>query len=679
MERIPPGEVLHKIDKRTERLVLNSLEQRNVIKRTSIQILGSNDKLINKSIVYLTTIEIGDPQMQEWVKALQDTIMRTGNRPLFPNRKQLELLEDGSLVPALDGIAVPEIDNADPRSIFATDWRIAAQTTGWCPGMYARARALHIHLVSSITDDNDSSYIVSSNQDTRILASGYFMADLPLSVFLSICATVELNDVLLAYLDNNDASQVLVKDAPPHVQAILEPGSQRNGHRIQRLLEILFKLSLVKPMAQVDTATDTVIYSGVQREPRYFETHVKTNSSYWMLLNSAPLYAYNERVKSKQILLGEMPTVTSADTEVFWTTLQAICLRKPYDTFLLPAQAAHPLLPTTTKTFARTIGTALRWKQSTLYQNQKTYLRRVLQARRDNGQSIIDHPEELQKLTYDLCARDEDITKAFIANYIKNVSTDRLQSKMRFRRRKAQQPAKSEGESEDSSEVGEAEPGSRSHRGQAGRRKNKEDLEDKQQIWHAAIQQAFEKHGEANFDRQHLQYLYTWFCSPDGLSASELMKQLETMVEDSVTLSLGGPSGLVFDPTVSAARSRSVAALLQEPSQSTRLAQYDAEDPPPALAPGQYESLPRNDANHVLCFSTACRRRQEDTHSGLGGSRGRPASRLLRHPACPCSASGLEQYCRRTAYAAILSWLRQEATFEPAAPSRHCTRGRSLS
>ncbi|KAK9894403.1 hypothetical protein P389DRAFT_197696 [Cystobasidium minutum MCA 4210] len=579
MQRKNPNKPAPKLlDRRTMKGIATSLEKRGLVKRSILQFQNFDGKMIQRPIMYLSNISLDSPQMREFALSMQDKMEGNlgGAKNWLAGRKTLDKTDEMAVAPRRARRPVADVPT-DPRSFFMKNWRIVAQHFGWQYGFLARARTLHIHLISSVTDKNDSTFILSSDPRVRIFASPFVLLDTPLSVFMQVAAVSEYSAELEEFLKQQGTENVSIKDLPPTLSGLFGAQKAKGYSRFSQLFGVLMLLKLLVPIEQVDYETPIVAYSGVQREPRYFAARQeRSGATYWLLPNQAPLYDLQEKKASEQKLLGQLPIQTPDQAIYFWDTMHKLTFGYTQPESLPQATVNWPPTLNAPPRFIHAARTSSHWRaEYLLLAQQKTYLRRSLEevAAKD---ALLSDDAKIEELARNVCA-PANVVRAYYAKPHLGARPEWL--KKRKRRPNTRQESDESGTSASEAE-GSAAPLPRSQRtdqAKAARkraekaareaekaRKQREIIDmkargvsaAKEAVWKGIINGFRLQHGEEALKVVQLDFLHNWFLSSEGPTATTVQQHLEQAVEGVQTAPITIPSRAVLAPKTGSVANR---------------------------------------------------------------------------------------------------------------------------
>lgn len=560
------------LDKRTYNNVMKGLEGRGLAKRSTLQIQTSTGKLVRKSIIYLADLDLDGREVRSFVRAFEDR-MQTQNqgKGWLKDRKVVDLPNfDGSgrkPSRAKSTSVRPSIETS-PRAFFETEWRIVSQAYGWQFGPFARAKTLHRYLAQTVTDENDSSSIISSDPAMRIFSTTLTQLDMPFSTYMQLSPCFDHTGALDLFLAKNDASQIPVRQLPDNIADLFHIGRAKSAARMRANLEILVAMNVLVPLEPVEEKTDFVAYSGLERDPRYFRPCTATKyTNYWLLANKAPIYNLRAAQLPSQTVLGELPLQTPEQVTFYWETLHSLLFAESPPCDFPPATSNFPAVFPAPRSLRTSVSIPGRWTESyLLLTSQRDYIRKVVTEEGD-ADALLSDTEKIQKLAHNVFAPLATV-KEFVElgcpttegqksvkRKIKHRGRGQAKVKRarRTRRTKIPQtdedesspssPPAAEGESDEENMQPEADKAASYQDNEADAparetarnvlaRKAKESVREKENIWQGIIQRFTEEHGTQMLDEDQLEFLHNWFMSPGGLTVKGLQDHLATAVVD---------------------------------------------------------------------------------------------------------------------------------------------------
>lgn len=557
MQRKNPSKPMPRpLDRRTVKILATVLEKRGLVKRSTLQFQTYEGKMVQRPVIYLAHITLDSPAMRDFAIAMQEKVETpiAGAKNWLKKRQTLIETDEMAVAPVAKrrGRKPAEQIPITPRPYFLKNWRIVAQYFGWQYGFLARTRTLHQHLVASITDDNDSPFIISSEPRTRIFSTPFVLLETPLSIFMQISAVSEYSEALEQFLQTEDPTKVAMKDLPGELSTLLASKKTKGYSRFSQLFHALIVLKLLVPVEQVEYKTPIVAYSGREREPRYFGAKEDgSTATYWLLLSQAPLYDLQEREEKEQKLLGQLPVITVEEATQYWETLQGLTFNSVDVQSLPKATVKYPPTLNASSTFIHAARTAAHWRpQYALLAQQKMYLRRTLAEVASKNDLLADE-NKLKELAFNVCA-PMDIVRAYLAKP-QHGAVPEWAKKRKRRSAIAQKSSVSDTSASEAEGPGAPRPRSqatgeaileRKRAQKAARhaarvrmqqqiiaRKAQGAREAKEAVWDGIVNGFRMLHGEDALKVVQLDFLHTWFMSPDGPTATTIQQHLEQAVE----------------------------------------------------------------------------------------------------------------------------------------------------
>lgn len=543
LAKVEPGQPAYRLDKRTERIVMTGLEERGVIKRSRMQLSLGHGKMVTRSVIYLTSVDIAGQAGQQFAQRLQQKTLEAAHTKSWLNDRPV-LHQKGASKPVADKrqrlqrLVEADLVTEDPRQLFSADWRVAAQWYGWLPGAIARARLLfefmHTHRGALV----DFSKASAAAKESKLVTIDSLVPMMPLSTFLKIIPCTSLSAGLDDFLGSHDATFATVESVSPELRHHLIPDVSPCYKRLRRLLDILTYLQLVLPNSH--RSTDDVGSIGDAVLPDSAEV-VRA----WSLASSVPIHDFGSPDEHLP-LLGEIEMLTEEDVAKYWTVTEALCKGEAVNPASLAPAANLYASPDRNSAHAQMLVQRKLWRCSpTMNKAQKTYVERYIKKLGRKAASLSNSESSMAQLATSICIADTTVVKSYV---------NRLRKKLPRRRKAATHTKNTTSIAVDpeidvlrpppmmQSEDSASEPEERPRRSQRQMVQPlltpSDSLLYKEQIWQAYVREAQRLHGWFTFDQQHLQYLHNWFLSPDGLSVQALSEHLQTMIEDASMLKI---------------------------------------------------------------------------------------------------------------------------------------------
>lgn len=450
----PPGT---RVDKRTVLATLDSMESKGRIKMIKTQIMTRTgvprpttvarlaDVDPAKAIEYLSNLSDVAPIVPAaHIKRIEEpieygAIERHERRGVLP----LQLLREREPGDAQERWSKNEhradqlwqYDDATIHEVLLTERTTVGQFYGFVVGKVARLRKIHLATLSALESPESSPSIVSRRD--RIVHLAFYNHDLPLGLYLSLCAVLSYNEDLTKFYRSEGGPQTAVKDLPPPLHSILQIGRSRARSRFLDLMGLLMSLQLVIPLQATDSPSPRIQCAANGEHPTAFDADPlegwtsNTPSlapSYWQFTDTAPVFAWS-RSDPSPIFLKTVSVSSSNSAVEYWSQLREACLQKGKmveDDVLRPT-LSHPLNDTLTKSLRRPSSWA---DQYFLTWHQRQYLSRALQGGtsiEEVGDTPLDVDEE--KLAW-IVSAPADVVKNFLfdtrSQYAKIISKARL-------------------------------------------------------------------------------------------------------------------------------------------------------------------------------------------------------------------------------------------------------------
>ncbi|KAG9223138.1 hypothetical protein PLEOSDRAFT_155121 [Pleurotus ostreatus PC15] len=450
----PPGT---RVDKRTVLATLDSMESKGRIKMIKTQIMTRtgvprpttvarlSDVDPAKAIEYLSNLSDVAPIVPAaHIKRIEEpieygAIERHERRGVLP----LQLLREREPGDAQERWSKNEhradqlwqYDDATIHEVLLTERTTVGQFYGFVVGKVARLRKMHLATLSALESPESGPNVVSRHD--RIVHLAFYNHDLPLGLYLSLCAVLSYNEDLTKFYRSEGGAETAVKDLPPPLHSILQIGRSRARSRFLDLMGLLMSLRLVIPLQVTDSPSPQIQCAANGEHPTAFDAAPlegwtpNTPSlapSYWQFTDTAPVFAWS-RSDPSPIFLKTVSVSSSNGAVEYWSQLREACLQKGKmveDDVFRPT-LSHPLNDTLTKSLRRPSSWA---DEYFLTWHQRQYLSRALQGGtsiEEVGDTPLDVDEE--KLAW-IVSAPANVVKNFLfdtrSQYAKIIAKARL-------------------------------------------------------------------------------------------------------------------------------------------------------------------------------------------------------------------------------------------------------------
>lgn len=283
------------MDRRTLNSTVSALESRGLVKTrvvTSATALGATRRA---TIVYLTGAS--PESVEECVEAFR----QTGSMKGVPIPNDFPQLSEGvaygekgksfgnralSVTPVASPAPEPALDPLSvARNEHLSEAKTAAQHVGYIVGRFARARTLHLRLLSELATDDVPPTLVSPG--SRVFSKEYFFEDIPISTFCAIVPQGIVFPELRTTLDTEQGKETRIRNASTAIQSHLRPSSSASKTQIQTVLSILLNLACLVPVrVELDPVTKVT---------NYIDTTADAQWDYLRVPNLVPVYRYADK------------------------------------------------------------------------------------------------------------------------------------------------------------------------------------------------------------------------------------------------------------------------------------------------------------------------------------------------------------------------------------------------
>ncbi|CAE6432020.1 unnamed protein product [Rhizoctonia solani] len=284
------------MDRRTFNAAFSSLESRGLLKTRVVSTITQAGATRRATIAYLPAA----PQdlINKCVRKFQESSTSGKGAPIpndYPSlngaticpgpRATTQVATSNSLASA----RTPELP-LDPLAMARyqqlSNPMTAAQYLGYIPGAFARAQALHLHLVSEVVSESPPRNVVSAEE--WVISKAYFSDSIPVSTY---CSTIKLGYAgagLRELLNTEDGRHVCVREVPADIRMCLGLQSMTVKSRLFKILSLLVDLGCLIPVKPQTTAnSQTVVYVNDAME--------SVEWGHFKLAKSIPVYRFGDK------------------------------------------------------------------------------------------------------------------------------------------------------------------------------------------------------------------------------------------------------------------------------------------------------------------------------------------------------------------------------------------------
>lgn len=394
-------------DRKTRATLLNSLEERGLVKRTKVKAPSRNMSAMVRTIIYKPGI---DPAvLQSYIghvvsgEALPSPLR--GKHPFrgrdvgplevhvpespWSSSSKLKATEGGDI--GLDSKA---------REFYANQPHIRSQYYGYFVGSLSRLRRVHIHMMQLLQGAPQSSSAIVS-EEARVFDISYFWTNAPLRFFTAVVTTLRNSDKLKRAVDDPQLRDMPITSQAQSIQFALHLGRTHCSipfHRYMRSLHVLGLAEPVEKMGVTDEAASGEPSFGVVVKAAFDHT-------LWRLRERVPLHQWSLRQTNKPVV-ADLPMGNMEQALAYWDRLKEVSLSSMNEAEqqvgLLTVQKAETTGPTVSDArLARSIIRPANWSERySLASTQQKFLARYLD---DEGRStVLGDTSMLSKLS-DTC------------------------------------------------------------------------------------------------------------------------------------------------------------------------------------------------------------------------------------------------------------------------------------
>jgi oxalate---CoA ligase len=320
----PPGTL---IDKRTLKLTIDALEDRGSIKKTTAMVRTANG--IPKPSIVISLPDLDPEVLKQYIVSLDG--MLTYHPP--GTRRMSDAVEYGITVnqrgrALADQMPVPKrarLDEAsdpdDMRKLIQGEQRVTIQSAGFLLGRFARARELHMFLLSQMEDvTHQSQRFVSTNN--RIFEIKYLWEDIPVGLYCAINSVIAIHEPLIEYLSYESNRWVPCGNIPGDLKEVLGVGRAKSRKAARSTLDLLIQLGVLTPLTPSTSSTPLVTCAPNGLHPTSFDLYTDNAMMplYGMFNEKASIYLFQLSEESPP-LAAIHDVSTAEERSLYWQIL----------------------------------------------------------------------------------------------------------------------------------------------------------------------------------------------------------------------------------------------------------------------------------------------------------------------------------------------------------------------
>ncbi|CUA70965.1 Titin [Rhizoctonia solani] len=282
------------MDRRTFNAAISTLESRGLLKTKVVSTVTQAGKIRRATIAYLPSAP--EHLVNECIQKFQ---VSSGKGLSISN--DFPSLEGAVVHPGPRGAAQRTVNNL-PESIQAPELpqdplamaryeqlsnpMTAAQYLGYIPGSLARARALHLQLMSEVVSENPPQNGVSV--EDWVIGKAYFSCSMPISTYCSVTKLGFTVPGLRQVLDSEEGSYIRVYEVAADIRALLGVQSTVTKSRLFKTLSLLVDLGCIIPVKpQTHPGTQGTVYVN--------DVLPGVEWDYFKLAKSVPIYRFADK------------------------------------------------------------------------------------------------------------------------------------------------------------------------------------------------------------------------------------------------------------------------------------------------------------------------------------------------------------------------------------------------
>ena len=320
----PPGTL---IDKRTLKLTVDALEDRGSIKKTTAMVRTANGTPKPSIVISLPDL---DPEiLKQYIISLEGilTYRPPGTRRIsdaveygITVNQRGRALADQAPTPKRARLEETS-DLEEIRKLISGEHRFIMQSAGFILGRFARARELHMFLLSQMEDDTrQSPSFVSATE--RIFEIKYLWEDIPIGMYCAINSVLTIHDPLIEYLSYEENRWTPCGSIPTDLKEIIGIGKAKNRKMARSTLDLLVQLRVLTPLTPSTSSTPLITCAPNNSHPTSFDLYTDNAMMplYWMFNDKAPIYIFQLSEESPP-LAAIHDISTPEQRNLYWQTL----------------------------------------------------------------------------------------------------------------------------------------------------------------------------------------------------------------------------------------------------------------------------------------------------------------------------------------------------------------------
>ncbi|EUC63046.1 B-block-binding subunit of tfiiic protein [Rhizoctonia solani AG-3 Rhs1AP] len=318
------------MDRRTFNTAISTLESRGLLKTKVVSTMTQAGTTRRATVAYLPNAP--DHLVNECIQKFQASSYSGKGIPILndfpslegtavhPGPRGMTQVVTNNLPASARAPELPQDPLAIARYEQLSNSMTAAQYLGYIPGLLARARALHLQLISEVTSENPSQNVVSV--EDWIISKTYLSDSLPVSTYCSVVKLGFTGPGLRQILDSEEGPRIRVREVPANIQMSLGLQSAAAKTRLFKTLSLLVDLGCMMPVKpQTPANSGGTVY--VNDAPSAVEWN------YLKLAKSIPIYRFADKDRNAPFcynhVLHDLASATS-----FWEQLRIASDRSNY-------------------------------------------------------------------------------------------------------------------------------------------------------------------------------------------------------------------------------------------------------------------------------------------------------------------------------------------------------------
>ncbi|KAM0786068.1 hypothetical protein ACM66B_006879 [Microbotryomycetes sp. NB124-2] len=369
---------------------VDDMVKHDKLKKTTVALVSGR-----RDLIILPGLDMESDAVKTFLKQLN--VNPRSKKPTLP---VISALPADAKSGQASAFAVPSLDDDEDkiRAYFKSNQTVLSHMYGCAYGRVARARHLHKLLIEYVASHDVDGVCLSKEPD--MISPDYTSTVIKLGDYLKIVPLAVDSEELEEFCADEDNLKLSLKDLPKNILRLVSPTSHARQKSLQRVIDVLFLLEIVKPLVPAPTTDLTQAATGAFQRPKRL-----TAATHWELAASVPLYKYSQYAPK---LIEVASCSTPEQVDAYWKTLRAACLIKD-DAQTIPLQHDRfpPFLPGN-KSFNGIMSSGTKWYSgSKLVGPQTDFIFQAMKAK----PNLQQDKTEIARLARLVCAPEAAVTR----------------------------------------------------------------------------------------------------------------------------------------------------------------------------------------------------------------------------------------------------------------------------